>query len=138
MIECFPPIPIYIVTGIVATMFTTVASRIESDEPSGTDRVFAWFLLFLLAIPFAQLLSTLLPAAIYGECRTGTVAQVNSDARWLLRFHVATLFPLPCGIALWFWLRRLEVGRLEGDDQDFPPPAALLPSLAPYGPRPSD
>lgn len=137
MIECFPPIPIYVVTGIVATMFTTVVSKIESDEPSGTDPVFAWFLLFLLMTLFAQLLSVLLPAAIYGECRAGTVVQVNSDARWLLGFHVATLFPLPLGIAIWFWLR-LEAVRLEGDDQDSPPPAAPSPSPAPSEPRPSD
>ena len=137
MIECFPPIPIYIVTGIVATMFTTVASRIESNEPNRTDLVFAGFLLVLLVVPFAQLLSTLLPAALNGECRAGTVVQVNSDARWLLGFHIATLFPLLCGIALWFWLR-LEAGRFEGDAQDSPPPAASSPSLAPSGPRPSD
>lgn len=37
MTECFPPVPLYIVTAIVVTMFTAVTAKIE-DASSETDR----------------------------------------------------------------------------------------------------
>lgn len=102
MTECFPPVPLYIVTAIVVTMFTAVTAKIE-DASSETDRrdfAFAAFLLIVLAIPFAQLLSILLTTVFSGRC--GAVSP-NADARWVLIFHAATVFFLPSGAVYWFW-----------------------------------
>ena len=92
MSECFPPVPLYIVAGTIAAMFTTVTSNIE---PSGqfrrSDLAFATFLLVLLAVPLGQLLIMLLRPVISGQCGE---ASLNSDGRWLLGFHWLTVFPL--------------------------------------------
>ena len=102
MSECFPPIPLYIVTGIITAMFITVASKIEGEgerSPEG-DIKFAWFLLLVLAVPFVQLLLVLLTNVIYGQWAASPDRQMSSDTRWLLGFHIATLFPLLIGVSL--------------------------------------
>ena len=109
MSECFPPVPLYIVSGIIVAMFTTVTSKVgESDELGGRDTLFAAFLLIVLAIPFSQLLLILLTTTISGQC--GAV-RLNSDARWLLGFHCVTVFPLLLGAVFWFWTRSSTVGQ---------------------------
>lgn len=131
MSECFPPIPLYIVTAIIAAMFTTVASKIESDsnEPPRGDINFAWFLLTALAVPFVQLLLVLLTGVVYGKCAANPDLQMNADARWLLAFHTATLSPLLFGTSRWFWRYRAagHTGRrlrLSAADDDFAPNGA--------------
>lgn len=108
MSECFPPIPLYIVTAIIAAMFTTVASKIEGDskEPPHGDIAFASFLLVILAVPFGQLLLVLLTSVVSGKCAANPDLQMNADARWLLGFHTATLLPLLVGVWRWFWRYR--------------------------------
>lgn len=102
MSECFPPVPLYIVTGIIAAMFTAVTSRVEtaSGELDKRDLAFAGFLLIVLAIPFVQLLSILLTTVAFGQC--GSVTP-NADAWWLLIFHAVTVFFLPAGAVYWLW-----------------------------------
>lgn len=111
MSECFPPVPLYIVTAIIVTMFTAVASKIkDSDsagEPDRRDAAFATFLLIVLAVPFIQLLSILVTSAFVGRC--GAIS-LNTDARWILIFHAATVFLLPAGAAYWHW-NHSNVGR---------------------------
>lgn len=51
MIECYPPIPVYIVTGIILAMFTTVTSKVESGNRYKADARFALFLIVMLTIP---------------------------------------------------------------------------------------
>lgn len=110
MSECFPPVPLYIATGIIAAMFTAVTSRVETAS-GGLDKrdlAFAGFLLIVLAIPFVQLLSILLTTVTLGQC--GRVTP-NSDAWWLLIFHSATVFFLLSGAVYWFW-NLSNIGRI--------------------------
>ena len=102
MSECFPPVPLYIVAGIIVAMFTAATSKIKdvSGEHDKRDSAFAAFLLVVLAVPFTQLLSMLVTTVYSGRC--GTVS-LNADARWLLIFHAATMFFLPSGAVYWFW-----------------------------------
>lgn len=102
MSECFPPIPLYIVTGIIVAMFTAVASKISdhSDARDKRDATLAASLLIVLAIPFTQILAMLVTTAYSGRC--GAVSP-NADAQWLLTFHAATVFFLPFGAVYWFW-----------------------------------
>ena len=102
MSECFPPIPLYIVTGIIVAMFTAVASKISEDsgERDKRDAAFAAFLLIVLAIPFTQMLAILVTTVYSARC--GAVSS-NADAQWLLTFHAATVFLLPFGAVYWFW-----------------------------------
>lgn len=112
MSECFPPVPLYIVTGIIVAMFTAVTSKIEpaSGEIDKRDARFAAFLLIVLSIPFIQLLSILMTTVFVGKC--GAVS-LNVDAWWLLIFHAATVFFLPSGAAYWFW-NLSNAGRRQG------------------------
>lgn len=109
MSECFPPVPLYIVTGIIVAMFSAVTARIESasGELDKRDLAFAGFLLIVLAIPLVQLLLILLTTVTSGQC--GTVSP-SSDTWWLLTFHVATVFFLLTGAVYWFW-KLSNVGR---------------------------
>lgn len=124
MNDCFPPVPLYIVAGILTAMFTTVASKIDPDaevQPKG-DLWFAAFLLLVLAIPFVQLVLAL--ATVSGECldpRSWETLRVNADMRWLLGFHAATISPLLLGAVYWFWQRSAVAKRLE-------PPAEREPA----------
>ena len=101
MSECFPPVPLYIVAGIIVAMFTATTSKIKdvSGEHDKRDSAFAAFLLIVLAVPFTQLLSMLVTTVYSGRC--GTVSL--NPARWLLIFHAATVFFLPSGAVYWFW-----------------------------------
>ena len=110
MSECFPPVPLYIVTGIIAAMFTNVASKIETrkeEQPRKGDVRFAAFLLIILAIPFVQLLLIILTNIFSGQCGAGSL---NEDGLWLLSFHAATVFPLLIGAVYWFWKRKAAMG----------------------------
>lgn len=102
MSECFPPIPLYIVTGIIMAMVTAVTSKIADDSSELDKRQvgFAKFLLIVLAIPSTQMLIILVTMAYSGRC--GDVS-LNADARWVLTFHAATMFFLPGGAVYWYW-----------------------------------
>ena len=102
MSECFPPVPLYIVAGIIVAMFMAVTSRIEPDSGAidGRDAAFAAFLLIVLLIPFVQLLSILVTTAYVSKC--GAVS-LNVDTRLVLIFHAVTVFFLPSGAVYWFW-----------------------------------
>ena len=101
MSECFPPVPLYIVAGIIVAMFTAT-TKIEpvSSAIDRRDAAFAAFLLIVLSIPFIQLLSILLTTAYIGKC--GAVS-LNVDRWWVLIFHAVTVFFLPSGAVYWFW-----------------------------------
>lgn len=105
MSECFPPVPLYIVAGIITAMFTNVASKIEIHkeyQPGKGDVRFAGFLLIVLAIPFVQLLLMIFTSIFSGQCGASSL---NKDGLWLLSFHAATVFPLLIGAVYWFWNR---------------------------------
>lgn len=110
MSDCFPPVPLYIVAGIIAAMFTNVTSQIKTCEgqPAKGDVGFALFLLVILAIPLVQLLLVILTNVFSGQCSAGSL---NKDGRWLLSFHAATVVPLLAGAAYWFWNRSPTIGR---------------------------
>ena len=126
MSECFPPIPIYIVMGIILAMFTTVTSNVRSvkgdhgnvDRDNKGNIYFALFLLSILAIPSVTLLVELVRIWCLGLCssapdhlmvcygdRTVVPHTAVKAPRWILGFHAATIAPLVFGAALWFWKR---------------------------------
>ena len=110
MSDCFPPVPLYIVTGIITAMFTNVASKIEireGEQPKKGDTAFAAFLLVILAIPFVQLLLIILTNIFSGQCGA---SPLNVDGRWLLSFHALTIAPLLVGAVYWFWNRSGSMG----------------------------
>ena len=121
MSDCFPPIPLYIAAGIVAAMFTTVASKIDgrAEALSIGDIGFAAFLLLILAIPFTQLVLVLMTTVVSGNGAGSCVLSAfESDAWWILVFHIVTLAPLFVGAVVWFWKRstiglRLRRPRME-------------------------
>lgn len=103
MSECFPPVPLYIVAGMIVAMFTTVMSNVEASGPHGRgDSAFAMFLLILLAVPIGQLLIVLDRTLTSGQCGG---ASLNSEDRWLLWAHWFTVYPLLWGLVLWFLTR---------------------------------
>ena len=102
MSECFPPIPLYIVAGIIMAMFTAATSQVADDSSELDKRQvkFAGFLLIMLAIPFTQMLAILVTMAYSGRC--GDVS-LNADARWVLTFHATMMLFLPLGAVYWYW-----------------------------------
>lgn len=108
MSDCFPPIPLYIVVGIVTAMFTTVTANIDGRAESlpNSDVRFARFLLLVLAVPFVQLLLLLGTALVTGQSSGSCeVLAIGSDAWWVLVFHFVTVAPLLTGAVYWFWQR---------------------------------
>lgn len=99
MIECYPPIPVYIVTGIILAMFTTVTSKVESGNRYKADARFALFLIVMLTIPYATLLADLVMTwrGYSPHC------QENCCNRWATLAHAITIFPLILGATIWFW-----------------------------------
>lgn len=72
---------------------------------------FALFLLLVLAIPFGQLLVLLMTTLVSRQCAGSCeLLTLDSDAWWVLVFHVVTVAPLLTGAAYWFW-QRSSVGR---------------------------
>ena len=110
MSDCFPPVPLYIVAGIIIAMFTNVTSQIEicEGQPAKGDVGFALFLLVILAIPLVQLLLVIVTNVSSGQCGAGPL---NEDGLWLLSFHAATVAPLLIGAVYWFWNRSTTIGR---------------------------
>lgn len=111
MSDCFPPVPLYIVVGIITAMFTNVVSKIEihkEGQPRKGDVGFAAFLLFILTIPFVQLLLLILTNIFSGRCGADSL---DEDGLWLLSFHAATVAPLLTGAVYWFWNRSAAMGR---------------------------
>lgn len=107
MSDCFPPVPLYIVVGFVAAMFTTVTAKIDGRAetlPNGDVR-FAAFLLLVLAVPFVQLLLLLGTALVFGWAGNCQRLAIGSDTWWVLLFHFVTLAPLLTGAVYWFWQR---------------------------------
>lgn len=113
MIECFPPVPIYIVAGIILAMFTTVTSKIGSDKEEDADAYFALFLLAMLTIPFVTLLFGLITTMLWSS---SLHCEANCCNRWILGAHAVTIGPLMIGAAIWFWtrsdfsIRRFRIG----------------------------
>ena len=113
MSDCFPPIPLYIVVGIVMAMFTAVTANINGRAETllNSDLRFAGFLLLVLAVPFVQLLLLLGTALVSGRSTESgcKMLEIGSDAWWLLAFHFVTVAPMLIGTVYWFW-RRSSVG----------------------------
>lgn len=97
MNECFPPAPLYIVTGIVVAMLTAVMAKIEDGEAytNGEFRL-ATALLAILFVSFAQLIVVIVSMVFADRC---------CDSLWLVASHGAVIFPLPFGAVYWYWCR---------------------------------
>ena len=110
MSECFPPVPLYIVAGIIAAMFTNVTSQIEicEGQQGKGDVGFALFLLGILMISLVQLLWVIVTNVSSGQCGADPL---NKDGLRLLSIHAATVAPLPTGAVYWFWNRSTTIGR---------------------------
>ena len=108
MTDCFPPVPLYIVTGIVAAMFTAVTSKIgDGDKPPHKGEVrFAWFVAACLAVPFLELL-TLSILTLYRQRCGGH--PMDDYAFWVVLIHTVGIIPLLSGAAYWLWFRNHAV-----------------------------
>lgn len=94
-------------------MFTAVTAKIEGRAETllKGDIYFAAFLLFVLAVPYWQLLLLLGTTLLSGQCVSGSKPlMVDADAWWLLLFHLATVAPLIAGAVYWLW-HRSTIGR---------------------------
>ena len=109
MTECFPPIPVYIVTGIILAMFTTVTSKIESGERDKIHAGFALLLLGILMIPYATLLIGL-GFTLYDPTLHCPGDRCN---RWAVGAHAVTISPLIPGAFIWFRACKLHSLRNE-------------------------